>query len=125
QALPGFAARGPFEEMEKPRTPHFGELFKIVCGELAAGFFPPPFTFFLLESKVLSCTVTAIMRFSSFVALIPLLPPVLPLDKPLDIKVTEEVECERKTKAGDMIHVHSRGTLAESGNEFDASYNRG
>jgi FK506-binding protein 2 len=65
------------------------------------------------------------MHFSSLLALLPLLAPVLALDKPLDIEVTEKVECERKTKAGDMIHVHYRGTLGENGNEFDASYNRG
>ena len=47
------------------------------------------------------------------------------LEKPLDIEVTHKVECERKTKAGDKIDVHYRGTLESDGSEFDASYNRG
>ncbi|KAF2235261.1 FK506-binding protein 2 precursor [Viridothelium virens] len=47
------------------------------------------------------------------------------LDKPLDIQVTSPVECERKTKTGDKVEVHYRGTLAADGTEFDASYNRG
>ncbi|KAL9095859.1 MAG: hypothetical protein Q9165_001856 [Trypethelium subeluteriae] len=47
------------------------------------------------------------------------------LDKPLDIQVTTPVECERKTKTGDKVEVHYRGTLAADGTEFDASYKRG
>jgi FKBP-type peptidyl-prolyl cis-trans isomerase len=43
----------------------------------------------------------------------------------LKIEVTKEVECNRKTKDGDTIEVHYRGTLASDGSEFDASYNRG
>lgn len=43
----------------------------------------------------------------------------------LKIEVTKAVECKRKTKAGDTIEVHYRGTLASDGSEFDASYNRG
>ena len=46
-------------------------------------------------------------------------------DDGLQIKVTQEVECKRKTKAGDTIEVHYRGTLESDGSEFDASYNRG
>ncbi|RYP85787.1 hypothetical protein DL769_000895 [Monosporascus sp. CRB-8-3] len=42
----------------------------------------------------------------------------------LKIEVTQEVECDRKTKNGDGIKVHYRGTLAENGNKFDASYDR-
>jgi len=43
----------------------------------------------------------------------------------LEIEVTEKVECNRKTKKGDTVDMHYRGTLASNGNEFDASYNRG
>ncbi|KAI8724729.1 Peptidylprolyl isomerase [Fusarium sp. LHS14.1] len=43
----------------------------------------------------------------------------------LKIDVTLPVVCERKTKNGDKIHMHYRGTLAADGSEFDASYNRG
>jgi FK506-binding protein 2 len=41
------------------------------------------------------------------------------------IEVTRAVECERKSKVGDKIEVHYRGTLQDGGKEFDASYNRG
>ena len=41
------------------------------------------------------------------------------------IEVTVPVECERKTKNGDNIQVHYRGTLAADGSQFDASYDRG
>lgn len=41
------------------------------------------------------------------------------------IEVTRAVECERKTKRGDKISVHYRGTLESDGSEFDASYGRG
>ncbi|OCL13718.1 hypothetical protein AOQ84DRAFT_310073 [Glonium stellatum] len=63
------------------------------------------------------------MRFFALLALLPAV--ALALDKPLDIEVTQEVECSRKTQAGDTIDVHYRGTLASDGSEFDASYNRG
>ncbi|KAI8950638.1 hypothetical protein F4801DRAFT_579316 [Xylaria longipes] len=43
----------------------------------------------------------------------------------LKIDVTLPVECDRKTKKGDSIEVHYRGTLASNGNKFDASYDRG
>ncbi|KAI0438247.1 hypothetical protein F4803DRAFT_103783 [Xylaria telfairii] len=43
----------------------------------------------------------------------------------LKIDVTLPVECDRKTKNGDSIEVHYRGTLAANGNKFDASYDRG
>jgi hypothetical protein len=35
--------------------------------------------------------------------------------------VTLPVVCERKTKNGDKIHMHYRGTLAADGSQFDAS----
>lgn len=47
------------------------------------------------------------------------------LEKPLDIEVTKAVECERRSKSGDKVAVHYRGSLAADGKEFDASYNRG
>lgn len=39
----------------------------------------------------------------------------------LQIDVTQVVECERKTVKGDRISVHYRGSLQDSGKEFDAS----
>ncbi|KAL1584043.1 hypothetical protein WHR41_08170 [Cladosporium halotolerans] len=66
------------------------------------------------------------MRFSSFTAAAALfLSSVSALEKPLDIQVDKAVECSRKTKAGDKVNVHYRGTLEADGSEFDASYNRG
>ena len=38
---------------------------------------------------------------------------------------THTVTCDRKTKRGDKIFVHYRGTLADTGKQFDASYDRG
>jgi FK506-binding protein 2 len=53
---------------------------------------------------------------SSFFAIIALLVPfTLALDKPLDIEVTKPVSCDRKSKGGDQINVHYRGTLASDG----------
>ncbi|KXT03877.1 hypothetical protein AC578_8914 [Pseudocercospora eumusae] len=48
------------------------------------------------------------------------------LDKPLDIDITEAKTCaeDEKTKKGDKVEMHYRGTL-DTGYEFDASYNRG
>jgi len=43
----------------------------------------------------------------------------------LKIDISQAVECERKTKNGDHIHVHYRGTLQSNGEKFDASYDRG
>ena len=37
------------------------------------------------------------------------------------IDVTQAVECDRKTKSGDNIQVHYRGTLADGGKQFDSS----
>lgn len=39
--------------------------------------------------------------------------------------LTPAIECSRKTKKGDNIEVHYRGTLQETGKEFDSSYSRG
>jgi FK506-binding protein 2 len=54
-----------------------------------------------------------------------LLPLVSAVPEGLDIKVTREVECTRKTVKGDKVDMHYRGTLASDGSEFDASYKRG
>jgi FK506-binding protein 2 len=39
----------------------------------------------------------------------------------LKVEVTNAVECERKTQKGDQVSMHYRGTLLESGKQFDAS----
>ena len=41
----------------------------------------------------------------------------------IKIDVTRAVDCDRKSKSGDKIEVHYRGTLASDGKEFDASTN--
>ena len=38
---------------------------------------------------------------------------------------THTVTCTRKSKRGDKVDVHYRGTLASTGKQFDASYDRG
>ncbi|OAA56093.1 FK506-binding protein 2 precursor [Cordyceps fumosorosea ARSEF 2679] len=43
----------------------------------------------------------------------------------LKIEVTHKVDCDRKTKKGDKVSMHYRGTLAADGSQFDASYDRG
>ncbi|KAI5369890.1 Putative FKBP-type peptidyl-prolyl cis-trans isomerase domain-containing protein [Septoria linicola] len=68
------------------------------------------------------------MKFTgAIVALSALAVGVSALDKPLDIKTTHSVEprCTVKTKVGDKVEMHYRGTLEKDGSEFDASYNRG
>jgi FK506-binding protein 2 len=42
----------------------------------------------------------------------------------LSVEVTKAVECTRKTESGDIVSMHYRGTLADSGKQFDASYDR-
>lgn len=39
----------------------------------------------------------------------------------LSVEVTKAVECTRKTEKGDTVSMHYRGTLADSGKQFDAS----
>ncbi|KAJ5156113.1 hypothetical protein N7492_008916 [Penicillium capsulatum] len=48
----------------------------------------------------------------------------LALGAELGIETTHKVECTRKTKNGDNISMHYRGTLQADGSQFDASYNR-
>ncbi|KAG0132807.1 hypothetical protein HOY82DRAFT_538553 [Tuber indicum] len=43
----------------------------------------------------------------------------------VEIVKQKQIECERKTVKGDTINVHYRGTLKETGDQFDASYDRG
>ena len=42
----------------------------------------------------------------------------------VETEYTVKNECTRKTKRGDKISVHYRGTLLSDGSEFDSSYNR-
>ena len=42
----------------------------------------------------------------------------------LTIEHTKELACNRRTKSGDEILVHYRGTLQSDGSEFDSSYGR-
>ncbi|KAF2672121.1 hypothetical protein BT63DRAFT_422622 [Microthyrium microscopicum] len=65
------------------------------------------------------------MRFSILTVLAAVaIPFVSALDEPLDIKITHAGECDRKSKAGDTIGVHYKGTLTD-GTKFDSSYDRG
>ena len=56
------------------------------------------------------------MRSAILASAIALLAPfALALDKPLNIEVTTEATCERKTQRGDKIDVHYKGTLESDG----------
>jgi FK506-binding protein 2 len=50
---------------------------------------------------------------------------VAPIPSGLTIEHLNVPECTRKTKLGDTISVHYRGSLAADGTQFDASYDRG
>ncbi|PWW71967.1 hypothetical protein C7212DRAFT_229285 [Tuber magnatum] len=43
----------------------------------------------------------------------------------VEIVKEKEIGCQRKTAKGDTINVHYRGTLKETGDQFDASYDHG
>lgn len=43
----------------------------------------------------------------------------------IEILTPPPADCGRKTRLGDTISVHYRGTLASDGTQFDASYDRG
>jgi len=46
--------------------------------------------------------------------------------KKLQIGIKKRPEkCDKKSKKGDLLHIHYRGTLEENGVEFDNSYKRG
>lgn len=63
---------------------------------------------------------------TSLIALAALLSATTAIPEGLEIEyLTPDITCTRKTKSGDPIEVHYRGTLASDGSEFDASYNRG
>jgi len=67
------------------------------------------------------------MRFlSSLLALAPLFTLTFAIPDGLIVEnLTPDITCTRKTKSGDSINVHYRGTLASNGEQFDASYDRG
>ncbi|KAL9620234.1 MAG: hypothetical protein Q9160_005243 [Pyrenula sp. 1 TL-2023] len=55
-----------------------------------------------------------------------ILPLTLALPEGLIVDVTEKAaKCDYKTAKGDQVKMHYRGTLQESGTQFDASYDRG
>jgi len=63
---------------------------------------------------------------SLVLSLLTLIPLSSALPEGLEIEYqTPDITCTRKTARGDKIDVHYRGTLRDTGKEFDASYNRG
>jgi len=40
------------------------------------------------------------------------------------VEIVKAVECVRKSRVGDRLHVSYRGTLQRDGSEFDSSYGR-
>lgn len=66
------------------------------------------------------------MRLLSLLPALLLLTPALGAGDPeLEITTTHKVSCARKTVKGDTVQMHYRGRLQDTGDEFDASYNRG
>ncbi|TQS37657.1 hypothetical protein Golomagni_01861 [Golovinomyces magnicellulatus] len=41
------------------------------------------------------------------------------------VEIVHAVECDRKTRKGDQVSVHYRGSLQDGGKQFDTSYDRG
>ena len=62
-----------------------------------------------------------LVRFSSLLLLLT----AIVVSQELVIETTKAVTCNRKSKKGDKVDVHYRGTLAADGSQFDASYDRG
>ncbi|KAL9066359.1 MAG: hypothetical protein Q9157_007170 [Trypethelium eluteriae] len=52
-------------------------------------------------------------------------PSIKTLEDGLIINSTYTLQCSRKTRTGDTVFVHYRGTLASNGKQFDSSYDRG
>jgi hypothetical protein len=106
---------------------NFAESYSPSFGQLALSCPPPLDTH--LQLQVLKhpplSTSTTTMR--SIVSLLLSLATLFALvaSARLEIEITSPVECTRKTKKGDNVDMHYRGTLASDGSEFDASYNRG
>jgi FK506-binding protein 2 len=71
----------------------------------------------LLPVGVSASLLTAIPGINSFAIR-------APADE-LQIETTKSVPCNRKTRNGDTISVHYKGTLESDGSEFDSSYPRG
>ena len=61
------------------------------------------------------------MKTATFLSAIAALAATAAAAAELKIDVTHKVECERKTKKGDKVSMHYRGTLAADGSQFDAS----
>lgn len=68
---------------------------------------------------------TAPSSLSYLLLALPLLAPSVLAADDLDIEVTKPVSCSRKTRSGDNIEVHYRGSLQSDGSIFDESYKRG
>lgn len=65
------------------------------------------------------------MRLLPLTTLLPLLLTLTTGSPQVETEYITTVDCTRKTKVGDTINVHYRGTLASDGTQFDASYDRG
>jgi len=60
--------------------------------------------FFLLSFSLLASTAVGVLA-----------------SEDLKIDVTLPIECDRKTRKGDVINVHYKGTLKSNGQKFDSS----
>ena len=68
-----------------------------------------------ITRSLLANIITFTMRVSIVSAILMLAASSLALDKPLDIQVTQEATCDRKSQKGDKIEVHYKGTLESDG----------
>jgi FK506-binding protein 2 len=73
-----------------------------------------------MKKTLLPGALAALVLLATFVSLT--FTQTIPLDG-LKIETTKAVACIRKSKAGDKLNVHYRGTLV-NGVEFDSSYGR-